>query len=226
MKRTWILLVLLVVTIALNQLPVVAQANKAKSSAGRSEIPGCTSTTYQESLGKACGWAYWEFFFENYISTASRGAKAVGADTITVAPTFYPGFDPTYNGLTFSSPEWTVSKGQVKTLELAVWVNSLPAYNATPLYCLNGFDDDLSTTTNDASVSVHYLVYDGNGNPIAGANALDYINITGSVSEDNTQVFPAGVALPFEVVVHLSLRGNNGTATVDLLRFPVFANPA
>jgi len=47
---------------------------------------------------------------------------------------------------------------------------------------------------------------DGNGNPLPGANALDYINITGSVSENNTQVFPTSVALPFKVVVDLLLR--------------------
>jgi hypothetical protein len=42
MKRTWILLVLLVVIITFNQLPLVAQAIHAKSSAGWSGIPACT----------------------------------------------------------------------------------------------------------------------------------------------------------------------------------------
>jgi hypothetical protein len=83
---------------------------------------------------------------------------------------------------------------------------------------------NLSETTNDASVSVQYVIYDGNGNRIPGANALDYMNITGSVSEENTQIFPPDAILPFKVVVDLSLRGNNGTAPVDILRFAVLPN--
>jgi|SRR5271154_2906286 len=83
--------------------------NLQPASIGRSSYPrkvfrwlewdSCVhDTTYDESLGKACGWAYWGFFFDN--STASGGAKPVGADSITVAPTLYPGFDPNYYGLT------------------------------------------------------------------------------------------------------------------------------
>jgi hypothetical protein len=225
MKTIWIVLVLLVVTLTFNQSLAIAQASQAKSATGWGNLPVCATTTLDKSLGTACGWAYWGFFFENYNSTSSGGAKPVSASSTTVAPTFYPGFDPNYYGVTFDSPEWKVGNGQVKTVELVVWVNSLPTYNAIPLYFLNGFDGNLSETTGDASVSVQYFIYDGNGNPIPGANALDYINVTGSVSEDNTQVFPAGVVLPFKVVVDLSLRGNNGTATVDTLRFALYPNP-
>ena len=226
MKGILIVLVMLVVTLTFNQLPAIGQVSQTKAPTGWSRLPTCATDTYDRSLGTACAWAYWGFLFENYNSAASGGARPVGASSITVAPTFYPGVDPNYYGVTFSSPEWTVSKGQVKTVEFVVWVNALPTFNATPLYFLNGFDHNLSKTTHDASVSVHYFVYDGNGNPISGANALDYINITGTVSEDNTQVFPASAVLPFKVVVDLSLRGNKGTAVVDTLRFALFPNPA